>query len=274
MNKFKGKSKIIDNKYVIKNTNKDLRELYNYLNERNFDMHPYIYDINDKEIRTEYIEETNNIEYELALADVLSNLHYKTTKLKDVSKRKYKEIYDKLLSNISYLTLYYDEFIKKIEPKKYISPSEYLFERNFSLINYLLSYSKNTLDNWYQLVENKEKERVVIVHNNLKKSKVLRSDKNYLIGFDKYLVDTPVIDLYKLYINENDLDFKTFITEYNKNYSLNIEEQKLFLTLISIPKKIEFINNEILNIKNLKNILDYMYKTKKLIFDFEKEVAE
>lgn len=274
MNKFKGKCKIIDDKYVVKKTDKDLTKLYNYFDERDFDNHPYIHEISDKELKTEYIEETNNVDYETALADTVGNLHYKTTKLKDISLSKYKEVYDKLLGNISHLTLYYDDLIKKIEIEKYVSPSSYLFERNYSLINYLLAYSKNTLDIWYSLVEKKEKERVVIVHNNLQKSKIIRGDKNYLIGFDKYLVDTPVIDLYKLYLNESELDFNKFIEKYNQIYGLNEEEKRLFLSMISIPKKINFIDNELLNVKNLKKILDSMYRTRKLISEFEKEEAE
>ena len=274
MNKFKGKCKIIDDKYVVKKTNKDLRKLYNYFDERDFDMHPFVHDISDNESKTEYLEETSNIDYEEALGIAVGNLHYKTTKLKDVSRNKYKEIYDKILGNISNLTLYYEDLIKKIELENYVSPSKYLLERNYSLRNYLLFYSKNTLDIWYSLVSKKQKERVVIVHNDLKKSKIIRGEKNYLIGFDKYLVDTPVIDLYKLYTNENDLDFKKFIEVYNNNYGLNDEEKKLFLVLISIPKKISFVDNELLNVKNLKKILDSLYRTKTLISNLEEEETE
>ena len=35
--------------------------------------------------------------------------------------------------------------------------------------------------------------------------------------------------------------------------------------MISIPLKIEFIDNELLNCKRVGNILDYIYKTENLI---------
>ena len=46
-------------------------------------------------------------------------------------------------------------------------------------------------------------ERVCVVHNNLKDEHLLKNDKNYLISWDKYLIDTPVLDLYRFFQNEN-----------------------------------------------------------------------
>ena len=199
MNSVYTRRSIINKNYVSKKTKKDLRSLFDYLERRNFENFPKILDINDRELKTEYIKDINIKDKSKALMEVVSLLHYKTSEYKDVSKNKYKEIYEKISDNIEYLTNYYNKLITNIERKTYFSPSEYLVARHFSIILSSLSYSKKELDLWYEIVESKTKERVVIVHNNLKKEHLLRGEKDYLINWDNYIVDTPVLDLYKFY---------------------------------------------------------------------------
>lgn len=274
---IKNKSIILENEYYQKKVSKDLRSLFDYLEKRNFDNFPKIIDIDERSVKTEYIKEDDFLKKDKpnTLMQLVSALHYKTSDYKSVSKNKYKEIYEKINDNIDYLMNYYNNMITKIERTIYYSPSEYLVARNFSIILYSLNYSKRTLDDWYDLVENKTKERVVIVHNNLKTEHVLRSEKDYLINWDKYLVDTPVLDIYKFYINEGvTLDFVELYKIYNKTFKLTNEEKKLLFLLISLPKKITFLENEYLSTYNTKKIIDSLYKTKEIINNLEFEIDE
>ena len=76
--------------------------------------------------------------------------------------------------------------------------------------------------------------------NNLKKDNFIRGEENVLISWDNYLVDTPILDIYKLYKNEyKNMDFTSLLKTYNEIYPLTKEEIKLFFILISMPKKIE-----------------------------------
>ena len=271
MIKYKGKAKIIveeDSKCVIKKKKKDLSELYDYLALKGFNSYPKVIDENEDELRYEYIESVYTTEDEKGkeLIKTVADLHFRTTYFKDVSRKKYKEIHYKIINNIDYLKNYYEKLILKIDRKEYMSPYEYLIARNYSIIISALMYAEREINSWYKLVQNKDTERVSIVHNNLRTSHFIRGDKGYLLNWDYSVVDTPILDLYKFYKREyNKYNFKTLLKEYNNNFKLSDEEIKLFCVLISIPDKIEIKDNMINSVRNAKKILDYIYLTNNLI---------
>lgn len=269
---IKGKAKIYEteeNKVVIKPKKKDLQSLFDYLNNRGFTSFPNILEETKDEIRYEYYEENDIFNETLIDEDLIkevSNLHYKTTYFKNVSRKKYKEIYNKLIDNIDYLKDYYSTTIKKIDGEIYMSPSNYLLARNYTIINSNLLYIEKELNAWYNLVKDKTKERVAIIHNNLKKDNFIRGEKNILTSWDNYLVDTPILDIYKLYKNEyKKMDFTSLFKLYNETYPLKKEEIKLLFIMISIPKKIEKSESEYQNVKEIKDLLDYTYRTNEII---------
>lgn len=280
MNKvLNSKAKYIeeDDKYILKPTDKDIEELFSYLHSRGFDNIPEIVTSSNEGIKYKYIENKNknDISRKLELSKLLSFLHYKTSYHKDVSKHKYREIYDKLIEKIEYIENYYNELMDKIEMEIYPSPSHYLIERNFSIILGSINFIKVETKRWFKLVQDKTKERVCIVNNNPKKEHVIIGDKSYLTNWDNYMVDTPIIDLYKLYkVDNNYKDFYDLYKEYSKNFNLTNEEKKLFFIMISIPPKIDFLDNEILNTKIVNDLINYQYKTNEFIklINSEKEV--
>ena len=271
MIKYKGKAKIIveeDSKCVIKKKKKDLSELYDYLALKGFNSYPKVIDENEDELRYEYIESVYTTEDEKGkeLIKTVADLHFRTTYFKDVSRKKYKEIHYKIINNIDYLKNYYEKLILKIDKKEYMSPYEYLIARNYSIIISALMYAEREINSWYKLVQNKDTERVSVVHNNLRTSHFIKGDKGYLLNWDYSVVDTPILDLYKFYKREyNKYNFKTLLKEYNNNFKLSDEEIKLFCVLISIPDKIEIKDNMINSVRNAKKILDYIYLTNNLI---------
>ncbi len=143
-----------------------------------------------------------------------------------------------------------------------MSPSHYLLARNYTLINSNLIYIEKELNAWFNLVKDKTKERVSIVHNNLKKDNFIRGEENVLISWDNYLVDTPILDIYKLYKNEyKNMDFTSLLKTYNEIYPLTKEEIKLFMIMISMPKKLETKINEYENVLETSTLIDYTYRT-------------
>lgn len=153
-----------------------------------------------------------------------------------------------------------------IDQAIYMSPSNYLIARNISFIYSAINYSKRSIDYWYTLVENKRKIRVVTIHNNLSLEHYLKHDKPYLISWDKSKIDMPIYDLINLYNNHYlDFDFQELIDIYLSKYPLSKEELLLFLTIISIPKKIVYNNSEYQNVLNIRRQLDYIYKTSELV---------
>ena len=109
---IRGNIKILtteEGKFVIKPKKKDLSTLFNYLNTRGFTTYPEIIEERKDEIKYKYYEDNSflsNMKDEDFIRTI-SNLHYKTTYYKDISRRKYKDIYNTLIGNIDYLKQYY-----------------------------------------------------------------------------------------------------------------------------------------------------------------------
>lgn len=269
-----GKAIVVDTnigKKVIKQ--KSNNDIYTYLESRNFTYFPNVIEDDKYEI-LDYEEEieTPNDQKMLDMVRLIALLHNKTTYYKEVVEDDYKKIYEDINNNIDYLNSYYTDIITIIESKEYMSPSEYLLARGISKIFNSLNYSKYEIDNWYNEIKEKRKQRYVVLHNNLDISHFIRNKGAYLISWEKSKIDIPIFDFYKLYKNNClDYDFSSLLKEYEKDYPLLNEERKLLFILISLPDKIEFDSTEYEMCKKISKLLDYLYKTDNLISPYYSE---
>lgn len=256
------------NKYVIKKNQRN-QGIFEYLRNRSFDYYPKILnDSNDSYEISEYIYDDYIPDEQkmLDLIKLVSLLHNKTTHYKEVDFADYKTIYETLSNNIEYLYSYYNDIITLIETKVYMSPSEYLLARNISKIFGSLNFSKQELEKWYKLVENKTKQRVVVLHNNLDLSHFRSNTKNYLLSWDKAKLGIPIFDLYILYKRHGlDFNFEEILKYYESSYKLQEDEKILFFILIALPDKIEFDGTLYEQTKKIGKFLDLSYKTESLI---------
>ena len=272
-----GKATIVDTeigRFVIKKNNYN-KKIFNYLKSRNFNYYPKIINDLDEEYEiSEYIEEIDypNEQKMLDLINLISLLHSKTTHFKEIDYEDYKQIYEDIKNNIEYLEDYYNEMITIIERHVYMSPSEYLLARNISRIFISLNFCKNEIENWYNLIKDKTKQRVVVLHNNLDLSHFIKNDNSYLISWDKSKIGIPIFDLYILYKRHAlDYDFSEILKNYEKNYPLKKEERILLFILIALPIKLEFNKSTYELTKEISNQMDIMYKTEKLISPYYME---
>lgn len=272
-----GKATIVDTeigRFVIKKNNYN-KKIFNYLKSRNFNYYPKIINDLDEEYEiSEYIEEIDypNEQKMLDLINLISLLHSKTTHFKEIDYEDYKQIYEDIKNNIEYLEDYYNEMITIIESHVYMSPSEYLLARNISRIFISLNFCKNEIENWYNLIKDKTKQRVVVLHNNLDLSHFIKNDNSYLISWDKSKIGIPIFDLYILYKRHAlDYDFSEILKNYEKNYPLKKEERILLFILIALPIKLEFNKSNYELTKEISNQMDIMYKTEKLILPYYME---
>ncbi len=268
--KKKGNIVIVEDdtkKYVIKKRNHN-KEIYNYLDNRNFDYYPSIIDSNDDYDMYPYIEDID-IPKEQKIADLIpfvALLHAKTTYHKSIDESDYKQLYEDISNNIIYLKDYYNDLITLIEEKILFSPSENLLANNISLIFERIDYCENQKDKWYKSISNHNKIRVAVVHNNLSIDHFLQNDKKYLISWDKAKIDLPIFDLYRLYLNNyKDVDFNQMLKLYEKNYPLKEEEKMLLVILISMPQKLE------MNYSNYQNCIAIKNEIKRLLSSRELE---
>ena len=255
---------------VIKEKGKtNLRELFSYLKSRNFTCFPKLIEENREEVNVfEYVD---NIEIPVAqkandLMKVVASLHEKTSYNKEVTDDKYKEIYENVLSNIHYKRSVYSDLISFSEDSLFPSPSEQLLLINSNKMFEALDFCERELESWLEMVLEKKKQKVSLIHNNLRLEHYLKSNNDCLISWDNACVDTPVIDLVTLYRNDAlNIDFRESLDTYLKYHALSDDELKLFFILIVIPDEINLNNEEIRNVKNVRHVIDYIFKTEDLI---------
>jgi len=270
--KKKGKVIIADTnigKIVIKkNNNKDY--IYNYLNTRNFNYYPEIIESNDFVI-SKYVEDVDIPREQkiLDLIDLVSLMHSKTTHYKEVSNDEYKKIYEDLSNNFEYLYQHYIEMISLIDDKVFMSPKEYTLARNISYIFKNIEIGKQYIEKFKKQIENLNKMRVVVVHNNLDLSHYITN--NYLISFDKSKIDMPIFDLYNLYNNHNkDFSFLEILKRYENDYPLKDYERNLLFILITMPKKLEFNDTEYNMCIKIMDEIERIKKTYMFIDEYKK----
>jgi len=269
----KGNCTIIEStegKFVIKEKReKDIKELHNYLLSRGFNSFPNIVDCSRSDIDIyEYLEDTKYPKEQKAedMIKVISNLHSKTVYTKEVREDKYKEIFDTIDNNLQFYKNKYIFLIKEIENERFMSPSHYLFIRNSSKLFSQLEFCEKELAKWYEEVKNKRDTRVSVIHNNLSLEHFIKSNDEYLISWDKYTRDSPILDIYKLYQKEIfNVEFGSIIKEYLKRFPLENNELNLLLILLCMPKDIEFTENEFESCKKVSSFLDYVFKTETLV---------
>ena len=275
---IKGKSTILETTcgdFIIKPKNKDINELYTYLTNRGFINYPKIIDSSRDEVNVfEYVEDIKLPKEQKCddLIEIIASLHNKTSYFKEVSEDRFKSIYEDVLSNINYLSNYYNTLYEIGFNEVYASPSNYIFMRNYYKLNSALEYAKSELENWYSLVTSETKIRVCLIHNNLELNHLL-NDK--LISWDNYMIDTPVIDIVKLYKKEwKNINFSEILERYMYKFPLLEYEKKLLFILISMPPEIKKGDNEFEKCKVVSEVMDYVFKTEELIRPYNAEHEE
>ena len=277
---LKNNTKIIntkDNNLVIKKDNSNVLSTYNYLLSRSFDYFPKILFSDEDYNVYEYIEDVEEPKEQriFDIITLLTMLHSKTTFYKEIDIDNYKYLYETIDSRLEYLYNYYSDIISVIENSIYMSPANYIVARNINKIYDTINYCKGELENWYELIKNKRKVRVVNIHNNLSLEHYLKNDKPYFISWNKNKIDMPIYDLLILYKNYYlEFDFYELFNYYESRYPLSLEERKILFILMSLPEKIELEDSEYKNCIKCRKFFDYIYKTEELITEYKRIKSE
>ncbi len=278
---LKGKATLLETTsgdFIIKPKKKDISELYNYLLSRGFDNFPKLIDASRADVNVfEYIESIRMPKEQMCddIIDLIASLHNKTSYFKEVSEDTYKAIYEDIKSNISYMKNYYDTMFEIAFTAVYPSPSNYQFLRNFTKLNAALDFCSKELDNWYDLIKGETKTRVAVVHNNLSLEHYLKSNKEVLISWDDYMIDTPIIDLVKLYKNTYlTVNFSEVLERYLYKFPLLEYEKKLLFILITLPPEFKKCDSELLQCRENSRVIDYVFKTEDLIRPYYSDNSE
>jgi hypothetical protein len=256
--------------FVVKEkSDVDIKTLYQYLSSRSFNNYPLLVDDNRNNVNVyEYLDsvEMPSEQKAIDLIDLISNLHNKTSFYKSVTEDTFKEIYENIKSNIDYLKNYYDNLYENIKKEIYMSPSSYYLIRNISKIFASLEFCQSELDKWLLEVKNQTKKRVCLIHNHVNLEHYIKKDKEYLISWEKSRIDSPILDLVEFYESDYfNITFDVLLERYFEKVGISDDEKKLFFILISLPKKIEFKLTEFESCKVIRNAMDYLFITEKLV---------
>lgn len=259
-----------NNKYVIKKRSDSSKDIYKYLRSRSFNYYPEVLNesSDDNYDIFKFYEDFSIPKEERAedLIGMMSLLHVKTTHYENVTLDDYKKEYEKIAKNLDDLSDFYNDLNNVIDEEIYMSPSEYLLIRNISKIYSAINFCSNELDEWYDEVKDLTRKRVVLNNNNLELDHLIKSDRSTLISWDKAYYSMPIYDLYNFYKKEyKNVDFEYLLDLYEKRYPLNSNEKRLLFILISIPERVSFNNDEYESVKSINMVLDYIYKTEKII---------
>lgn len=267
-----------NNKWVLKNAEENnIIETYNYLNSRGFDYIPkleyadnnvYVYDF-VKDIPTPKEQRASD----LIKLDAL--LHNKTVYHKDISLDELKEFYENIDNLITNTFNYYDDILTAIESKIYMSPSEYMLARNCSMFFSCLNFCKTNLDEWYEMMKKKQKQRVAFLHNNLDTNHIIRNDGNILISWNKSKRGLPIYDFINFYKkNYSKYDFNELYKEYIQKFPLLMEERKLLFIILFLPERIKYQESELFNTKEVSKLCNYLVVTDKLFMENEAKYSK
>lgn len=260
--------KIEKNEVIKDNIKINYKDLYEYLYSRGFTYLPNLISCKDNIIKLEYINDvkTNNRLKSNDLIKLVALLHSKTTYNKKIDKDKYEKIYNVLLNNIEYADNYYNNLFDTYLTEQHPLPSHLMFIKKYFIINYCIKYNKDNINSWYSKINNKDQERICLIHNNLRLSHYLKNINDYLISWDNYTYDSPILDLYKLFKNEsNNISFDELLNTYEGIYKLQETELNLLYIITSIPYIIIFTNNEYDNCIKLNELLNYLNNSYKMI---------
>lgn len=277
----KGKTVLLeteDGRFAIKEkTRKANTNILRYLDSRNFNYYPKIIEDDGEYVVTEAIDEVEMPldQKMMDMIDLMAVLHNKTTHYKEVDLDEYKKLYEDISNNIVYLTSYYEDFLAISQSHVFMSPSEYLLARNATKIFTSLNFAKQELDNWYDLVKEKRKQRLVVLHNHLDMSHFIKNRNPYFISWEKADIGIPIFDFYKLYKKHSiEFEFGELLKRYEHHYPLLEEERKLLFILMAMPSKIEFYENEYDNCMVISRLIDELYKSEMIISPYYTEEAK
>ena len=277
---MKGKVTFVDTdrgSYAMKEMEHDQEEIWNYLRSRNFLYYPEIMRYENRILVTKLEQDIAMPKEQKAedLIDLMALLHQKTTHYKEVDISDYKELYEDISNNIFYLKTYYDDMMTIIESHIIMSPSEYLLARNITLVYSALNFSKEALEKWYEMIKDKRKQRMVILHNHLELSHFIRNQNAYLTSWDKAKFGIPIFDFYKFYKKHClEFEFDELFKRYERSYPLLEEERLLLFILLALPSKIEWNDSEYAMCQKISNMIDEMIKTEKLISPYNTKNRE
>lgn len=248
----------------------NIEEVYKYLDDHAVSNYLKPVEVTDKELIFPYFEKTSLTDDEISKRLVLNLTIWqnKTTTYQKLNLDEVKNFYESTKKEINYLFSYYRDIILQLETKVYYLPTEYLFLRNSSIINRQLRVAVDLLEEWYETVKNKERERLVYCHGKCELAHFLPIDDGYFISLEQAHLGRVSDDIENLFRkNFSSIDLVTTYNLYQRKYPYTLDEKLFLFVKLAIPPKIDIYP---CNLETNKRLLDFYEQ----LIDFNKFILE
>jgi len=225
-----------------------------------------------------WIEEDNALMKDLKLnffLNSLADLHNRSFYTLRVNESFFNETYDFIANKIDKVSEYIEQYMSEIERLDYKSPSQWLFLLNYPFFVDSISRANKALEEFQNKTEKKDIVRMALTYNDFDyKHILLREGK--MLGVENVELTPPIYDVFYTFVslNEMNVDTKMYYEKYFNNFILDDYEKQWLLSLLYIPQIENLSKNEVRNIKEVTNSLNYLrnsYEIAKIIINKKEE---
>ncbi len=191
--------------------------------------------------------------------DSLAELHNRSFYTVRVNNSFFDETYDFIANKIDKTTEYIESYMSQIERLDYKSPSQWLFLLNYPVYVEALSKANKSLEEFKEKCEKKTSVRMAMTYNNFDYKHIILKHKK-LLGIENIETTSPVYDVFYTFssLNEIKVDTKLYYEKYFNKFVFDDYEKLWLLSLLYIPRIENLSSNEISNIKEVTNSLNYI----------------
>lgn len=195
----------------------------------------------------------------------LAELHNRSFYTIRANESFFEETYNFIANKIDTVEEKIENYMQEIERLDYKSPSQWLFLLNYPLYVEAIANANKALDNFKEKSENKTSVRLAFTYNSFDyKHIILKEEK--ILGIENIELAPPIYDVFYTFnsLNEVSVDTKMYYEKYFKKFILDDYEKEWLLSLLYIPKIENFSNNEVNNIVEVSNSLNYIRNSQEI----------
>ena len=205
----------------------------------------------------------------------LAELHNKSFYTIKVNEIFFKETYDFIANKIDKIEEYIETYMTNIERLDYKSPSQWLFLLNYPVYVNAISKANKYLESFKEKCEKKNTVRLSLTYNNFDYKHIMLKEEK-ILGVENVEVTSPIYDIFYTFstLDEISIDTQIYYEKYFNKFILDDYEKDWLLSLLYIPRIKNLSSNEVDNIKEVTNSLNYIKNSEdiaKIIINYDEK---
>ena len=206
----------------------------------------------------------------------LGDLHNKSFYTIKVNEKFFKETYDFIADKIDKVEDYIENYMSIIERVDYKSPAQWLFLLNYPVYINCISKANKYLESFKNKFENKNTVRLAFTYNGFDYAHIIVNEEK-ILGVENVEVTPPIYDVFYTFstLDEISVDTKIYYAQYFKKFILDENERDWLLALLYIPRIQNLSSDEVKNIKEVTNSLNYIKNSEdiaNIIINYKEEL--